>query len=66
VLFIAFYIGAGWDMSLVLAIGLVNYIYKFIMAIALTPLIYMAHYLIDRYLGPELAERLKYQATHTM
>jgi len=29
VLFIAFYIGAGWDLKLVLVIGLVNYIYKF-------------------------------------
>ncbi len=30
-----------------------NYTYKFLIAIALTPLIYLAHGLIDRYLGPE-------------
>jgi uncharacterized integral membrane protein (TIGR00697 family) len=30
-----------------------NYSYKFLIAIALTPLIYLAHSLIDRYLGPE-------------
>ncbi len=59
VLFIAFYIGAGWSMSLVLAIGAVNYLYKFVMAIALTPAIYMAHLLIDRYLGTERAAELK-------
>lgn len=30
-----------------------NYTYKFLIAIALTPLIYLAHGLIDRYLGPQ-------------
>lgn len=62
VLFVAFYIGAGWSIKLVLAIGLVNYIYKFIMAVALTPLIYIAHDIIERYLGPELATKLKNEA----
>ena len=37
VLFIAFYIGADWELVRVLAIGIVNYIYKFGMAILLTP-----------------------------
>ncbi len=59
VLFVAFYIGAGWDIRLVLAIGVVNYIYKFVVAIGLTPLLYLAHDLIDRYLGDELAGELK-------
>ena len=63
VLFIAFYIGAGWSLSLVLAIGMVNYMYKFTMAILLTPLIYLAHYVIDWYLGEELAHRLKTHAS---
>jgi len=58
VLFIAFYIGAGWDLSLVLAIGLVNYIYKFFIAIILTPVLYVLHFLIDLYLGKELAHKL--------
>ncbi len=62
VLFIAFYIGAGWSLTLVIAIGLVNYSYKFTMAIILTPLIYLAHYLIDNYLGEELATKLKAEA----
>ena len=51
VLFIAFYIGAGWDLKLVLVIGLVNYIYKFFIAVLITPLLYLLHYLIDKYLG---------------
>lgn len=62
VLFIAFYIGANWSLSLVLAIGLMNYIYKFIVAIALTPLLYLAHNVIDNYLGEELASALKLKA----
>lgn len=63
VLFIAFYIGAGWSLKLVLAIGLVNYCYKFVMAVVLTPLIYLAHFWIERYLGSELAETMKREAT---
>ena len=62
VLFIAFYIGADWPLMLVLAIGTVNYIYKFVMAIVLTPAIYLAHFLIDRHLGEELAARMKREA----
>jgi len=65
VLFIAFYIGAGWSITLVLAIGLVNYSYKFLMAVLLTPLIYLAHYLIDSYLGEEMANRLKEEAARS-
>ncbi len=62
VLFIAFYIGANWSFATVLAIGTVNYIYKVFMAVILTPVIYLAHYLIDNYLGEELADRLKLNA----
>ena len=62
VLFIAFYIGAGWDMILVLVIGLVNYIYKFCIAVLITPLLYLIHSLIDSYLGKELSEKLQYEA----
>lgn len=62
VLFIAFYIGADWELVRVLAIGLVNYMYKFSMAIVLTPVIYLAHHLIDSYLGADLAKNLKESA----
>jgi len=58
VLLIAFYFGAGWDLSLVLAIGLVNYIYKFIVAVFLTPLLYLLHFVLDGYLGKELSDKL--------
>jgi queuosine precursor transporter len=62
VLFIAFYIGAGWDLKLVLVIGLVNYIYKFIIAIVVTPFLYLLHSVIDKYLGKELSEKLQLEA----
>ena len=62
VLFIAFYVGADWSAERVAAIGTVNYIYKFLMAILLTPLIYLAHNMIDRYLGAGPASRMKAQA----
>jgi len=63
VLFIAFYLGAGWDLKLVLAIGIVNYMYKFSIAVVLTPILYAAHYLIDLYLGKETAHKLLVEAT---
>jgi len=62
VLFIAFYIGAGWDLKLVLVIGLVNYIYKFFIAVLITPLLYLLHFLIDSYLGKDLSEKLQKEA----
>ena len=63
VLYIAFALSpANWPMSLVLAVCTVNYIYKFIMAIGLTPLLYVFHWGIDRFLGKELAEKLKEEA----
>ncbi len=52
-----------WTWSQVLAVGTVQYAYKFIMAVLLTPAIYIAHYFIDRYLGEEMAESMKAKAT---
>lgn len=63
VLIIAFYIGSDWDLVRVLAIGTVNYVYKFVLAILLTPVIYLAHHIIDRYLGEPLAEEMKTHAS---
>ncbi|WP_143306133.1 queuosine precursor transporter [Chitinophaga vietnamensis] len=59
VLFIAFKVGRGWSWQLVLAICLVNYTYKFIVAVALTPLIYLLEHRIEKYLGHETAARMK-------
>jgi uncharacterized integral membrane protein (TIGR00697 family) len=64
VLFIAFYLGAGWDLSLVLAICAVNYAYKFSMAVLLIPALNGIHWLISRYLGPELSNRMRKEALY--
>lgn len=59
VLFIAFKIGNGWSFQRVLAIGLVNYSYKALMALLLTPLIYIIENRIENYLGKETTAELK-------
>lgn len=62
VLYIAFVLSERWTLDLFFAVGTVNYIYKFVMAIALTPVIYAAHAVIDSYLGKDLAEQMKKEA----
>jgi uncharacterized integral membrane protein (TIGR00697 family) len=60
VLYIAFVLGPQqWEISLFLAVGTVNYAYKFLAAIVLTPVIYLVHAVLDAYLGEELATELK-------
>ncbi|KAF0198930.1 MAG: hypothetical protein FD166_921 [Bacteroidetes bacterium] len=51
ILFIAFYLLGNWSMEQVLQVGLVQYTYKVLLAIFLTPLIYLAHWLIDKFLA---------------
>ena len=62
VLFVAFYVGGNWTIAMVLAIGTVNYIFKFVVAVVLTPALYLIHGAIQAYLGKELASRLRDQA----
>jgi queuosine precursor transporter len=70
VLFIAFYIGRriqegqgdAWTLKQILVTGTGNYIYKFIVAIALTPVIYLIHGVIERYLGHNKAAEMKQAA----
>lgn len=58
VLGIAFYLFGNWSLAQVLAVGIINYLYKATTAVLLTPLLYVAHYFIDRYLGKEHAQEL--------
>jgi len=63
VLYIAFVLGPQqWPVSLFLAVGTVNYLYKLGAAIVLIPLIYLARRGIERYLGEADAARLKREA----
>ena len=63
---IAFYFlapeGKEWSINQVFVVGFDNYTFKFFVAIIITPLIYLAHYLIDSYLGNDLADKAKEQA----
>jgi uncharacterized integral membrane protein (TIGR00697 family) len=57
VLFIAFSSYFSWQ--LILAIGMMNYIYKFVVAIVLTPLIYLVEGRIEKYVGHDVAHKMK-------
>lgn len=67
VLIIAFYLypkmvkgqGDPWPFDQLIAICIVNYIYKFIVALLLTPVIYGVHSWIEKYLGHEKAAAMK-------
>ena len=67
VLLIAFYFypklvkgqGEPWPFDQLIAICIVNYIYKFLVAILLTPVIYLVHGWIERYLGHDQAAAMK-------
>ena len=61
VLYIAF--SNTYTIAQLNAIGMTNYIYKFCVAILLTPLIYLGHMLIDQYLGKDFADRMTNEAT---
>jgi queuosine precursor transporter len=60
VLYIAFF--GVFSGTQIIAIGITNYIYKFSVAILLTPLIYLGHFVIDRYLGKENAQKISEEA----
>ncbi len=64
VIFIAFYLNPNYDWSwqMVAALGFVGYIYKFIVALLLTPILYVVHTILDRYLGKDLAEKMLREA----
>ncbi|MGV3639631.1 MAG: queuosine precursor transporter [Adhaeribacter sp.] len=62
VLFVAFYIFGNWSLKQVIAVSIINYLYKFTVAVLLTPLLYLAHGLIDRYLGLNKSRELVAEA----
>jgi uncharacterized integral membrane protein (TIGR00697 family) len=62
VLVIAFKLGNNWTWSFVIAVCLVNYMYKFTMAIILTPAITFIESRIENYVGHETAKKMKLAA----
>src|SRR5260221_5758201 len=60
VLFIAF--GGIYSWQLILSIGIMNYLYKFTMALVLTPVIYFVEKRIEKYVGHDVAKKKKRSA----
>ena len=60
VLFIAFSGTFTWQQ--ILGFGIMNYIYKFTMALVLTPVIYLVEGRIEKYLGHDVAKKMKLAA----
>lgn len=65
VLTIAFYYLSPkpWSIEQVISVGIINYIYKFSVAVILTPTLYIAHNWIDKYLGKEAAHEMIEEAS---
>ncbi len=71
VLYVAFKLGPQlfgglndpWPWSRIFAVATVQYVFKFITAVGMTPVIYWFHDLIDQYLGRTVAQQMKAQAT---
>ncbi len=59
VVFIALFIGLKLPFGQVMAICVLNYLYKGCVAVLMTPVIYLVHGVIERYLGPGLATEMK-------
>jgi queuosine precursor transporter len=60
--YIYLYFSLGFSFPRVTAIAATGYLYKFTVAILCTPLIYLVHALIERYLGTEKARQMKASA----
>ena len=58
VLWIGLAIPLGWDLAQFINVAAPNYTVKLVVAILMTPVIYLAHWVIENYLGKGLAEEL--------
>jgi uncharacterized integral membrane protein (TIGR00697 family) len=68
VIFLAFVVipgltgGAPWSTSDALSVSLTNYVYKFVVALGITPLLYFVHSAVEHWLGHAAAATLVHQA----
>lgn len=51
-----------WTWNQLFAVATIQYTYKFLMALSLTPILYVVHYWIERYLGKQTAAAMKERA----
>ena len=62
VVWIAFALFRGMPMAQATALALTSYAYKFLVAVLSTPLLYLGHAIVERWLGKELAQRMREDA----
>lgn len=68
VIFLAFVLiprvtgGEPWNAANAASVSLTNYVYKFVLAVGITPVLYLVHAAVDAYLGKEAAEALVHHA----
>jgi queuosine precursor transporter len=62
VLFIGFVVPGIFSMAQFWSTGMTNYLLKLMIAIALTPVIYLFHWLVEKYLGEEKALMMEHTA----
>jgi len=68
VIFLAFVLiprftgGEPWTVANATSVSLTNYVYKFVLAVGITPVLYLVHAAVDAYLGKEAAEALVHHA----
>lgn len=65
VLYIGFIVPGRATMEWFWSTGTTNYCLKLLVAVALTPLIYLFHYVVEKYLGEEKAHLLEHAAEKT-
>ncbi len=62
VTYMAFWVLKDWSFALCTALVLTAYVYKFTVALLSTPLVYLVHALVERYLGTERAQAMRQAA----
>lgn len=67
VITVAFYIFGNprWSIQQIFSVGIIGYSYKFLVAIMMTPILYVAHFIIELYLGKENSANIAEQASQT-
>jgi len=54
--------GPHWSLTFAFSVSVTNYVYKFLIAVGSTPVLYGVHSAVDAYLGKETAEALVHHA----
>ncbi len=62
VTFIAFYLFRDYSLATVTAWAITAYMYKFLIAVLMTPVLYLVHWMIEKYLGKKQAADMKLAA----